>query len=766
MPDASADVSSRARPGRLERTGRFVARHAVAVVAAWAVVVVASLALALGAFGGGSLFDRLSSGEPAVPGETRVGRDLLEARQTSGEQVLLVLDGVDPADPGVRERVGRLAEAVTATDGVASVRTPYALPGGLQGPQGRALVAADGRGVALTVELDRDLSRAAATERADDLSRLAVEAAADLPGATGRGGSVLQLVDEITSQVQVDLRNGEGVALPVSLLVMVLVFGGFLAAGMPLLGALASIAGALASLFGFATLIDLDATVVNVVTILGLGLCIDYGLLVVSRFREELRAVTAGGGPAAAPVPGVRGRHRAVVRPSRTQVVDAVGRTVAVAGRTVLFSGLIVATSLCGLMVFEAAILRAIGAAGVSVVLVALLVALLFVPALLGLTGHRLVRPGSLTRVPGLRRALTRFGDVAPSAGVFSRLATRVQRRPWWVAGGVVLLLILAALPTLGLQLRSSGSELLPQGTDQRTFLEQLDQRYPALAGPDLQVVARADPAQVQAWSAEVARLDGVSEVRPPQPVGDLVVLGVTVDGGDPGGSTAASVVRTLRENRPDFPTWVVGQAAGQADYTSSVAERAPYAIGLVVVATFALLFLMTGSVLVPIKALVMNVISLGASIGVLVLVFQEGYLQDLLDFSSTGGIESTIPPLVLAFAFGLSMDYEVFLLSRIKEHKDLGRSNDEAVVEGLQHSGRIITSAALLVVIVFAGLVAAKLLVVKQTGVALTVAVAVDATLVRMLLVPATMTLLGEWNWWAPRPLRRLHERFGLAHS
>jgi len=758
VPDAPVANPSRG----LERLGRFVARHARAVVAGWAVVVVACLALALGAFGGGSLFDRLSSGEPAVPGETRAGRALLDARETSGEQVLLVLDGVDPADARVRQRVDRLAADVSATDGVAGVRTPFAVPGGPQGPQGRALLAGDGRGVALAVELDRDLPRAAATERADVLDRMVRDAARDLPDAAGSGGSVLQLVDEITSQVQVDLRNGEGIALPVSLLVMVLVFGGLLAAGMPLIGALASIAGALASLFAFASLIDLDATVVNVVTILGLGLCIDYGLLVVSRFREELRAVTATAGNRAA---GRRGRHRAVVPSTRAEVVDAVGRTVAVAGRTVLFSGLIVATSLCGLMVFEAAILRAIGAAGVSVVVVAVLVALLLVPALLGLAGGRLVRPGGLTRVPGLRRALTRFGDVAPSSGVFSRLATRVQRRPWWVAGGVFVLLALAALPALGLQLRSSGTELLPRGTDQRSFFEQLDRRYPALAGPDVQVVAQADPAQAQAWSAEVARLDGVSGVRPPQPVGDLVVLGITVDGGDAGGPAAAEVVRSLREHRPQFPTWVVGQAAGQADYTSSVARRAPYAVALVVLTTFVLLFLMTGSVLVPIKALVMNVISLGASIGVLVLVFQQGHLQDLLGFTSTGGIESTIPPLVLAFGFGLSMDYEVFLLSRIKEHKDLGRSNDEAVVEGLQHSGRIITSAALLVVIVFAGLVAAKLLVVKQTGVALTVAVAVDATLVRMLLVPATMTLLGEWNWWAPQPLRRLHQRFGLAH-
>jgi RND superfamily putative drug exporter len=182
-----------------------------------------------------------------------------------------------------------------------------------------------------------------------------------------------------------------------------------------------------------------------------------------------------------------------------------------------------------------------------------------------------------------------------------------------------------------------------------------------------------------------------------------------------------------------------------------------------VVLATFVLLFLMTGSVLVPLKALVMNVVSLGASLGVLVLIFQDGHLESLLGFTSTGAIESTIPPLVLAFGFGLAMDYEVFLLSRIKEEHDASGDNDLAVMRGLQRSGRIITSAALLVVIVFAGLIAGQLLVVKQTGVALAAAVAIDATLVRMLLVPATMTLLGEWNWWAPRPLRRLHARFGL---
>jgi RND superfamily putative drug exporter len=322
------------------------------------------------------------------------------------------------------------------------------------------------------------------------------------------------------------------------------------------------------------------------------------------------------------------------------------------------------------------------------------------------------------------------------------------------------------AAPALSLRMTSSGTALLPKGADQRTFFELLDQRYPATADPEVTVAARADLDQVQAWARDVAAVPGVASVVPPKQLDDLVVLGVQVTGDDATGETATSVVEHLRSHRPDFPVWVVGQAAGEIDYSHAIRHRAPLAGGLVVLATFVLLFLMTGSVLVPPKALLMNVVSLGASLGVLVLIFQDGHLENLLSFTSTGAIESTIPPLVLAFGFGLAMDYEVFLLSRIKEEHDHGRDNDTAVVQGLQRSGRIITSAALLVVIVFTGLIAGQLLVVKQTGVALATAVAIDATLVRMLLVPATMTLLGEWNWWAPAPLRRLHARFGLQEQ
>jgi putative drug exporter of the RND superfamily len=495
------------------------------------------------------------------------------------------------------------------------------------------------------------------------------------------------------------------------------------------------------SLLGFSYALDLDASVVNVVTVLGLGLSIDYGLLLVSRFREELRA-----------------------QPEES-VEAAVGRTLARAGRTVVFSAVTVAISLSGLLLFEADILRAVGAAGVSIVAVALLVTLTLVPALLALAGRALVRPGGVSRLPGLRPVLARFGDIAPEEGAFSAFARQVQRRPLAVllAGTAVLLLL--AVPVTRMELRASGVELLPPSAPARVFFETLGERFPATRPATAVVVADAPPEDVAAWAQQVRGLDGVSAVDPVQQRGDYAVLSVRT-AGDPVGEQARELVEQLRAQQPGFRTWVTGQAAGQLDFTTALVERAPLAAGVVAGATLVLLFLMTGSVLVPLKALVMNVVSLGASLGVLVWVFQDGHLEGLLGFTSAGGVESFVPPLVLALGFGLAMDYEVFLLARIKEARDAGWSDDEAVVHGLQRSGRIITSAALIIVIVFGGFVAGDLLVIKQTGVALAVAVLIDASVVRCVLVPATMTLLGRWNWWAPRPLRELHARAGLQET
>jgi RND superfamily putative drug exporter len=328
------------------------------------------------------------------------------------------------------------------------------------------------------------------------------------------------------------------------------------------------------------------------------------------------------------------------------------------------------------------------------------------------------------------------------------------------------------------MRLVNSGVGLLPQGNPQRHLFETIAEDFPAIAAPPVTVVAEGPPEVLEALAPTIANLEHVTSVDPvsdrqdtssgtPTPVS---VLGVRV-AGDQNSDAARAVVTDVRALTAPVvaagtPVYVTGESAQLVDFLDDIVDRAPWAILIVVVATFALLFLLTGSVLIPVKALAMNVVSLGAAFGVLVWGFQDGHLEGLLDFTSTGGIETFIPPLVLAFGFGLAMDYEVFLLARIKELKDGGLTNDEAVVAGLQRSGRIISSAALVIIVVFSGFVFGELLVIKETGVALAVAVAIDATLVRMLLVPATMTLLGEWNWWAPAPLRRLHERIGLREG
>ena len=574
---------------------------------------------------------------------------------------------------------------------------------------------------------DRDAAHAAAQQQFDAI-------VAAFPGATGSVSGVGPLVDAITHQIEVDLRAGEGIALPVSFIVMVFVFGGFVAAGMPIVGAIASIAGALASLLAFSHVIDLDATVVNVVTVLGLGLCIDYGLLTVSRFREELGRIGEAD----------TGRRRHSF--TREDVGAATARTVATAGRTVVFSGLTVAISLGGLLVFDAPIMRAIGAAGVSVVLVAMVVALTLVPALCALGAKRLVR---------------RRRETAPDRGVFSRLARMVQARPIIVSSSPGR----APGASRGRPCRCGsprpGPSCCPDESSQRVFFDDLDRDYPALRPPTSPSWPRRRWRRPRSGHVVGDDAAGVerSTVRSLTPDLNVVSVGLA---GEPVGPGPTPVIDELRTDRPPFTTYVTGQASGQRDFLASWV-RAPYAVALVALATLVLLFLMTGSVVIPLKALLLNVVSLGAALGVLVWVFQDGNLEGLLGFTSVGAIESMIPLLVLAFGFGLSMDYEVFLLSRIVELHRQGVPNDRAVALGLQRSGRIITSAALLIVIVFAGFAAGQLLIIKEIGVALVTAVILDATLVRMLLVPATMTLLGDWNWWAPAPLARWHARHGI---
>ena len=740
--------------------GRLVARHPRLTVLVWAVVAVACFLLALVGVGGQNLFDRLSTGEPVVPGsDSARAAELLTSSDESGASLSLLVQDVDPAAEGLAEALAPAREDVAAVDGVVAVIDPFVLPEGVANPAAAPLLAQDGTGFLMVAELDPALSADATSAALGELEQAldAVPGALTgvAPDATGLVGGGSLIVSAITDQVQEDLTTGEAIALPVALLIMVLVFGGFLAAAMPMVGAIASIAGGLGALVGLSYLMtDLESSVVNVVTVLGLGLSIDYGLLVVSRFREELGRTL-----------GEDEGRSARRRRGDGAVVTALLTTMSTAGRTVAFSALTVAISIAGLLVFRQDILRAFGAGSVAVIVFAVATALTLVPALLVLTGRRLAGPSLLSRVPGLRRVLARTADVQAEEGVFSRLAARVQRRPWWVMGGTLAILLVLASPLLHLELRNSTTELLPTSSPQREFVAVLAEQYPASSSPAVYLVAQTSVADVQAAVPAVEALDGVASVDAPAARDSVVVLGVRPDDTDPGGAEAQAVVHALRDLDLPFDAYVGGQAANQIDFTDALLDRAPWALGIVAVATLVLLFLMTGSVVVPVKALLTNVVSLCASLGVLVWVFQDGHLSGVLGFEPAGGIETYVVALVIAFAFGLAMDYEVFLLSRIKELHDAGVPNDEAVRLGLQRSGRVITSAAAIIVAVFAGFVAGELLVIKEVGFSLAVAVLIDATLVRLLLVPATMTVLSEANWWAPAPLRRLHARLAITH-
>jgi RND superfamily putative drug exporter len=369
-------------------------------------------------------------------------------------------------------------------------------------------------------------------------------------------------------------------------------------------------------------------------------------------------------------------------------------------------------------------------------------------------------------RLPLVGRAMRAFGDVAPPEGAFSKLCRVTQRYPALTVWIVLAVLLVSALPVLRMDIVNSAAGHLPKGQEQRELFEELQRDFSFASVPPITVLAASPVEGVDGLVRAIEATPGVIRVDPPRQQTDgwrtVTVLAVRVAASD-SSNPAAEVVERIRILNPPYRMWLTGQAVVTVDYVADLRSRAWLAATIVVLATFVLLFLMTGSVLVPVKALLMNVVSLGATLGIVVWGFQDGALEGLLGFSSVGGVETFVPPIVLAFGFGLAMDYEVFLLARIAENRERGQSNGDAVAAGLQGSGRIITSAALILVVVFIGLLTGRVLMVKETGLALAASVVVDASLVRMLLVPATMTLLGEWNWWAPAPLRRLHERFGL---
>ena len=707
---ASAAGARRKVIGMFSAIGHSVYRHRRLVLLAWAILFVVGIAV------GSSVFSHLKDSNGAGSSESVQGAQLLDDASTTSVSLIAVVDGRPVDDPATRAAVVRASQSVSGLPHVVDVVNAYTA----SDPRLRAT---DSSASLIVITLDETTDMATIK---DDVAQVRKTLDGAVPGATVKVGGQLAAMSDQNDATQKDLVKGEAIALPILLLALFLVFRGWRSALMPVLGALVTVAGALLILLAVTKVIDVGGYAIDVVALFGIALAVDYSLLIVSRFREERGADPEG------------------------ELAEAVTRTVGTAGRTISFSAMIVIASLAGLFAFGDPTFTSLAIGGIATVLVALAAGLTLVPALLSSWGRKIT-------------------PAAPSSddGFFGRLARRVQRHPVIVAVATTAILLAAALPFLSAHYSNGDPRTLPTSFESRAVNDLLAANFPGTQANPIQVVARipaTDP-RVTAYAEEIRRLPGVASVTIEQGLTGNVSAIAVIPTGASQDATAQRLVHDLRAN-PPYQTYVTGTAAFLIDFEQQITERLPYALLLIGLATFALLFLMTGSVLVPIKALIMNLLSLGATFGALVWIFQDGHLSGLLGFTAFGAIEVWVPVVVFVFAFGLSMDYEVFLLSRIKECHDEGCDSDTAVAHGLQRSGRIITSAAALVMIVFLGFAAGSSLGIKEMGLALAIAVAVDATLVRCLLVPATMTLLGNANWWAPAPLRRIYVRFGMREA
>jgi uncharacterized membrane protein YdfJ with MMPL/SSD domain len=592
----------------------------------------------------------------------------------------------------------------------------------------RAFMARDGRSTYLAVTFHRGESAA------DDASKRIENAYAHDPNV--KIGGALPAGREIGNQVQKDLAMAELIAFPILFLLSLWIFRGVVAALLPLLvGGLTIVTTFLAlRIVNAATPLSIFA--LNLVTGLGLGLAIDYSLFILSRYREELAR-------------GV-GTQRAIAR------------TLATTGKTITFSAFTVAGALASLLVFPQGFLYSMGTGGVIVALLSLGVSLLVLPAVLMLLGPR-INAGSL---PFLRRAAEHSALPAQS-GFWYRLSHAVMRRPGTVAVSSAAVLILLGLPFLNIRFTGVDASDLPTSQAARQVDDALKADFPPSRGDPTYIAAHTSSATAAAaFAARLRTLPGAAAVSRPLPAGPgLYEINVTSTASGLA-SSSKTLVRDIRSTSAPFSYEVGGDTAGFLDQQTSLQGHIPAALAVLVVITLVVLFLMTGSVILPIKAIIMNTLSLSAAFGLLVLIFQDGRLQGLLSYSSQGALESTQPILLFAIAFGLSTDYGVLLLGRIKEAHDAGTPNREAVALGVERTGRLITAAALLFCVAIGAFATSQIVFIKEIGVGTALAVLIDASTVRALLVPSLMDLLGDANWWAPRPLARLHARLGLSEG
>jgi RND superfamily putative drug exporter len=713
--------------GPLTRLGRFTVRRGGTVLLA-AVV----LFLGFGVYGAGAQGD-LELARWDSPGTESVRvQDILRAEYGTGNPnlALLVTARDGDVDAPAAATAGRALAGELAGHPMVADVTSYWDDGDA------ALRGADGDRALILARLE-----GSATDTRAELADLSPELTRTTPAVTVTVGGQEEVSRQVGEQAARDFLTAEVIVLPTVLLLLILVYRRTVPALLTVGVGLLSVLGTLAGLRLLAQFTPVSTFAANLALVLGLGLGIDYCLFLINRYREERTAGLAR--------------------------EDAVARAVATAGRTVVFSGVTVAVSLATLLVFPFFFLSSFAYAGILVVLTAVLGAVVVLPAALARWGHRVDRP------------------VATGGGFWERTARAVMRRPLLAGAAALAVLLVAASPVLGLRFGLPDQRTLPEGTSSRVTSEEVRAHFAAEATDTLFVVSDGPAADSAAYASALSRVPGVFQtvspagthragelVRPPGPDAAARTSGA--------GGARISVVPTQEAMEGDVPGLVAdiravpapydalvgGYPAETTDFRSDLLSRVPLVAGLIVLITCGVLFLMTGSVLLPLKATVLNLLSLSVMFGALVWIFQDGHFSGLLGFTPTGSIEPSVPMLMFCVTYGLSMDYEVFLLSRIKEEHDRTGDTERAVATGIRRTAPLITAAAGILAITFATYATSGVVFLKELGVGTALVILVDATLIRMVLLPVSMRLAGRANWWAPAPLRRLHARFGLHEA
>jgi RND superfamily putative drug exporter len=626
---------------------------------------------------------------------------------------------LDVRDPAVRKEVERLNGVIAGAPAMGRVLDPVTS----NQPQ---LVAKDGKSLVMVGFLDTLDVEAVGGDTNSAVKRAVADSSLDV-GVTGYAAGL----DETADQTRKDLTNAELIAFPALTVLLLLVFRGVIAAAIPLLIGVLSIVGTFLVLRVMSGFVDTSLFALNIATSLSLGLAVDYALLLVSRYREEL----ARHGP-------TREAHRT---------------TVLTAGRAALFSGLTVGAASAALIVMPQRFLYSIGAAGAAVGVLSSVLAVLVVPSLLRLLGSNVDK-----------WSIRRGASVASDSSAWYRLSWGVMRRPVVVAVASTALLLAAAAPLLMATLTGPSAEAVPEGLQSYEPQTYVMDHYPRDINEAVTVAVDGVRGDLSGLEREIAALPHVARTTPFQPASDDVAFATVALDGPALAGTSQDAVRAIRRLAPPGggELLVNGNTARFVDLKESLVANAPIVVALVAGGTLVLLFLLTGSVLLPLKTLLMNCLTIAATLGIMVLAFQEGVLAGPLDYPGPEAIEVVSMVFMFAVLFGLATDYAVLVMARIREHHEAGMSNEEAVATAMSRTGRVISAAAALIAVVFLAFAVSPVFFMKQIAVGLALGVIIDATIVRGLLVPALMRLLGKWNWWAPKPLKRLHARIGLQDA